>query len=69
MERSFMADRFSIAASGLAFLAKRAWTAVTRACCKMIVDDAHAYRPEAHYMRGPGPKWREKHAREGNAAA
>jgi hypothetical protein len=22
------------------------------------------YRPERHYMRGPGPKWREKHARE-----
>jgi hypothetical protein len=21
------------------------------------------YRPERHYMRGPGPKWREKHAR------
>jgi hypothetical protein len=20
-----------------------------------------AYRPELHYMRGPGPKWREKH--------
>ena len=20
------------------------------------------YRPEQHYMRGPGPKWREKHA-------
>jgi hypothetical protein len=19
------------------------------------------YQPEAHYMRGPGPKWREKH--------
>jgi hypothetical protein len=19
------------------------------------------YRPEMHYMRGPGPKWREKH--------
>ena len=19
------------------------------------------YRPEEHYMRGPGPKWREKH--------
>jgi hypothetical protein len=19
------------------------------------------YRPEHHYMRGPGPKWREKH--------
>jgi hypothetical protein len=21
------------------------------------------YRPELHYMRGPGPKWHEKHAR------
>jgi hypothetical protein len=21
------------------------------------------YRPELHYMRGPGPKWREKHER------
>jgi hypothetical protein len=20
-----------------------------------------AYRPERHYMRGPGPKWRERH--------
>ena len=19
------------------------------------------YRPEQHYMRGPGPKWQEKH--------
>jgi hypothetical protein len=22
---------------------------------------ARRYRPEHHYMRGPGPKWREKH--------
>ena len=22
------------------------------------------YRPELHYMRGPGPKWREKHAQQ-----
>jgi hypothetical protein len=21
------------------------------------------YRPKLHYMRGPGPKWRAKHAR------
>jgi hypothetical protein len=21
-----------------------------------------SYRPELHYMRGPAPKWREKHA-------
>jgi hypothetical protein len=22
---------------------------------------SNPYRPELHYMRGPGPKWREKH--------
>jgi len=21
------------------------------------------YRPELHYMRGPGPKWHERHGR------
>ncbi len=25
-------------------------------------DAFGGYRPELHYMRGPGPKWREKHA-------
>jgi hypothetical protein len=24
-------------------------------------DAFGGYRPERHYMRGPGPKWREKH--------
>jgi hypothetical protein len=24
--------------------------------------DVRKYRPELHYMRGPGPKWREKHS-------
>jgi hypothetical protein len=24
-------------------------------------DLFNPYRPELHYMRGPGPKWREKH--------
>ena len=23
---------------------------------------AKTYQPERYYMRGPGPKWREKHA-------
>ena len=27
---------------------------------KQLLD---RYRPELHYMRGPGPKWREKLAR------
>ncbi|TWC00608.1 hypothetical protein FBZ93_105407 [Bradyrhizobium macuxiense] len=26
------------------------------------------YRPELHYMRGPGPKWRAKHAVQAAAA-
>ena len=30
------------------------WQAMTKA----LFSD---YRPELHYMRGPGPKWREKH--------
>jgi len=24
------------------------------------------YRPELHYMRGPGPKWRERHGKSGD---
>jgi hypothetical protein len=27
-----------------------------------MIDEEKPYRPEAYYMRGPGPKWREKHA-------
>jgi hypothetical protein len=26
------------------------------------------YRPERHYMRGPGPKWHEMHARQQSAS-
>ncbi len=28
-------------------------------------DPPNPYRPEAHYMRGPGPKWRAKHGQPG----
>lgn len=31
-----------------------AWQALTKA----LFDH---YRPELHYMRGPGPRWREKY--------
>jgi hypothetical protein len=27
----------------------------------LIKDMRDSYRPELHYMRGPGPKWRAKH--------
>ena len=28
---------------------------------EMTRDIGRPYRPELHYMRGPGPKWRAKH--------
>jgi hypothetical protein len=28
---------------------------------------ARKYRPERHYMRGPGPKWREKQYKSASA--
>ena len=27
----------------------------------LVLDIRDSYRPELHYMRGPGPKWRAKH--------
>ena len=35
------------------------WGLIRRKLMAVFVS----YRPELHYMRGPGPKWREKHAR------
>jgi hypothetical protein len=26
----------------------------------LVIDVRDSYRPELHYMRGPGPKWRAK---------
>jgi len=41
---------------GHAFAAR--WRDLTR-------DLLHPYRPERHYMRGPGPAWRAKHGQRG----
>jgi hypothetical protein len=46
----------------LAFAIVKASAAVTR-WAEHKANQAGRYRPEAHYMRGPGPKWRAKHAR------
>ncbi len=35
-----------------------ALSATWQALSKTLFDP---YRPELHYMRGPGPKWHEKH--------
>ena len=36
--------------------------ATTRRWHRLTTALFDAYRPELHYMRGPGPKWRAKHA-------
>jgi len=28
---------------------------------RTTIEGPAKYHPEQHYMRGPGPKWREKH--------
>jgi len=35
--------------------------AVAKRWRRLKTDLFDPYRPELHYMRGPGPKWREKH--------
>ena len=38
------------------------WVARLVERCKALKRSLFdTYRPELHYMRGPGPKWREKH--------
>lgn len=37
---------------------------VTTAWHRMLDDVSSPYRPECHYMRGPGPKWYAKYQRQ-----
>src|SRR5262245_24534251 len=39
------------------------WSELSALIRRMLMAVSTSYRPELHYMRGPGPKWREKHAR------
>ena len=39
--------------------------AIAAACAEFVLAFKayfDPYRPERHYMRGPGPKWRAKHS-------
>ena len=49
-------------ASGLRTTLFDVWGALT-------ADLLSAYHPEKHYMRGPGPKWHERHAHSETFAA
>jgi hypothetical protein len=39
----------------------KVWTAAISAWRTLLPKHIRRYRPEVHYMRGPGPKWRAKH--------
>jgi hypothetical protein len=55
----FEASDFASAAPSL----RVALREVRRALTRGLFD---TYRPEKHYMRGPGPKWQEKHGLAGH---
>jgi hypothetical protein len=56
-----MAQRHSTLALVLSSLVARAWTSLVDSLRTQIAGDTRTYRPEKHYMRGPGPQWRAKH--------
>jgi hypothetical protein len=37
------------------------WSALSDMVAGLHRDLFNTYRPERHYMRGPGPAWRAKH--------
>ena len=53
--------RLSITASVLVSMLSSAMSAIVRFMGPSWDGAVRKYRPELHYMRGPGPKWREKH--------
>ena len=56
-----MDRRFSNATSSFASAALKLCTELASYWRTVLSDQG--YRPELHYMRGPGPKWREVHVR------
>jgi len=53
--------RLSFTASVLVSLLRSAVSALLTFLGPSWDGQGRKYRPHDHYMRGPGPKWREKH--------
>jgi hypothetical protein len=49
-------------AAGIALTGASLLSAAKGVWVSTLAAPTGRYRPEAHYMRGPGPKWRAKHA-------
>jgi hypothetical protein len=46
---------------GVAHKSAKSVSDFARVARNLTLDIRDSYRPEVHYMRGPGPKWRIKH--------
>jgi hypothetical protein len=57
-----MSQSHSKLAAGIALTGARLLSAAKDVWVSTVTGPAEKYRPEAHYMRGPGPKWQAKHA-------
>ena len=57
-----MDQRLSALASVLASAAAGASAFLVNSLRTQIAVRVRTYHPEKYYMRGPGPKWRAKHA-------
>jgi hypothetical protein len=53
--------QFSFIASAVVSLLRSAVGSLLTFLSSTWDGPVRRYRPEDHYMRGPGPKWREKH--------
>lgn len=52
----------AISQPATATLAPRLGRAVVKLWRTLMKEALDPYRPERHYMRGPGPRWHAKHA-------
>lgn len=57
-----MDHHLSALTSVVASAAAGAWRSLANSLRPQTDIPARTYRPEKYYMRGPGPKWREKHS-------
>ncbi len=49
--------------TGISVLLRTATASLLKWLGRLGNEPVRTYRPEAHYMRGPGPAWRAKHHR------
>jgi hypothetical protein len=51
----------ALLASSAHEVGQRLFAMIARRAQMVLPGAFDSYRPELHYMRGPGPRWREKH--------